>query len=529
MARFLALDWDHQQLQVVAATVKQGVVRVQKAVAWEEGQNPHSAGASALGAALRERLKAAGIAPAPVLACIGRDRLIVKDVRYPQVPATEEPAVVRFQVVKELTDSPDDAVIDYLPTGEASATGERRALALVVRKDVVNSYRELCRAAGLKLAALTPRPFGLIASLRRLVGTSVLTPAPEPADAAVAMIAVGKPWAEFIVVQGETLLLARSLTAGPLLAGEVRRNLALYAGRNAGRPIRAVYVADGSADATFRERLQEALGVPVYPFDPFGGAEGPELPAEHRGAFTAAAGLLQARADSRVLPINFLQPKEPRPVRDPNQKKLLTYAAVAGVLVLALVGFGYAKLADRDRQIAELLRTKDGLETDKARFKEDGERIKALDQWTQSDVVWLDELYDLVDRVPDLKKLRVARVSFSELPNRKAKDAHVGQVALNVVTTSEMATVNTLETWLFQDKHLRVYSKVPGRNRGGRVVQFPSQFTLKYDLEKLPPTKFEHRPLEDVDDTYSKAKRKGGPPGRGRAPYGSGRLERRGP
>src|SRR5262249_53914706 len=157
-------------------------------------------------------------------------------------PAHEEPAVVRFQAVKELTEAADDVAIDYAPLG-ATPSGEKRAQVLVVRRELVNAYQELCQAAGLKLAGLTPRPFGSAACLSRLLGSTVVMPPPEPADAAVALVTVGERWAEFCIVRNGTLLQARSLTLGPGLAAEVRRNLAVHAGQSPQNPVRALYLA----------------------------------------------------------------------------------------------------------------------------------------------------------------------------------------------------------------------------------------------------------------------------------------------
>ena len=53
-------------------------------------------------------------------------------------------------------------------------------------------------------------------------------------------------------------------------------------------------------------------------------------PSQKRGAFIGAVGLLHSQGSRQGLPINFAQPKQPRPPRDPNRKKII-YAAAAAI------------------------------------------------------------------------------------------------------------------------------------------------------------------------------------------------------
>jgi hypothetical protein len=492
LARFLALDWDQNQLHLIAANIRGTSVQVQRASLWQEDQTPNPATAEELGKLLRERLKTAGIAPAPLLACVGRDRLIVKEVRFPPVPESEEAAVVRFQTAKELTDSVEDVVIDYLVT-DAQEGGEKKAAALVVRREQLETYQKLAQGAGVKLAALTPRLLGVSSCIRKVIGTTVVTPAPEPADGVIAVVVVGEKTAEVSIFRGETFLLSRSVPAGNNLAGEVRRNLAVHAGQMPQHPVRAVYVS-GKGSGELRERLSEMLEIPVHTFDPFAGSESLELPVGQRGSFAGAMGLLFARAEGN-LPINFVAPREPKPPQNVNFRTIRLAVVASVALFLGLVILGQVLLANYQEEVDALKSTRQGVEAQLASTRENAKRLKAIDDWDT--LVLLDELYDLTARVPDVNALRMKSISVEPLAHN-AQSRFVAKVTLK----GELRNRGNLRAPL--DELVARFGKDGFYSPEAPKVE-GDQFTLVVNVERRAPAEYKYVLKEITPDEEAKA------------------------
>jgi Tfp pilus assembly PilM family ATPase len=483
LARFLALDWDHQQLQVVLATIKKGIVRIERAVSWQVDKSPNPADAEALGRLLRDHLDGAGIAAAPVLACVGRERVVLKELRHPAVKPEEEPALIRFQAIKELTEHPDEVVIDYAPSGETGGNGERRALVLALRRELLTTYQTLCKSAGLKVLALCPRPFATAVCLHRLASA-----APEAGDTAVAVLTVAGGWAEFCVVRGERLLFARALAAPALtsdaaMLGEIRRNLAVYAGQASHLPVRALYIAGGDG-TLLRQRLQETLAIPVHVLDPFAGDQRPEVPADNRGAFAGAVGLLHAQAQRNELPINFVQPKQPKPVRDPNQNRILVGVAAAVLLLIGGGVFCYALIAARDNELANLAIQQADLDRRLAQTDAELNQLKALDEWDSKGIVWLDELYDLTDRLPEGNALRVTILGGDPLDTR-GQSTYVAKMTLDM-NSREINTVYDLIRQLNETNS--PYRAHTATQKG--QSRFNQEYTARVDVRKRLPSEY---------------------------------------
>ncbi|MBM3980198.1 MAG: hypothetical protein FJ304_07910 [Planctomycetes bacterium] len=479
MSNFIAIDLDAQGLYAVAGGAR-GSAKITHALVWTaDGDDPLPAltaeTAKAVGEKLRDRLKAANVPPAPVLVAVGRDRVILKELKYPPVPPTEEPALVRFQAMKEMSESPEEVVLDYAPL--ASAPGERRSMAVVLRKDQYNAIQAMCQAAGLKLAGVTPRPYATAAGLTRAFAAET-TPAPADKGDAVGALTFGPAGGEFAVIRrGEvsfTLAIpAPVLASETMLVAQIRRNLAVYAGQYPAHPVQAIYVAEVGGDRA--ERLKTALGVPVHAYDPLAGAA-PDIAEPLRGRFAGAAGLLAGRA-ADSLPINFASPRQPVVAKDPARRTLALVGLIALLLLLAGGAAGWAVVSKANAGVRNLTAKRDQLKNDLTAGTPDATRLKAIEAWQKREIVWLDELYDLADRMPQDDSVRVASLTATQLPPPKdGKDKGDGHAKLDLklAATSNSAASNLMSAFVkdntvpnkyFVGANLTLTGPIPGATR----------------------------------------------------------------
>jgi len=458
VSKFIAIDLDSQGLHVVSGTARGGHARIDQAIGWAgteaDGGPPILTNDTAkrLGEQLRERLKAEGIAQASVMVSVPRERVVLKELRYPQVPLTEEPSVVRFQAIKELSDAPEDVVIDYVPLSGESPTGERRCLAVAIRKDLYRAIKQMCEAANLRLVAVTPRPFALAAGLTRAIKAETVH-APESTHDSVALLSIAPGGGEFTICRDGEVAFTRSV-AGPVIAseamllGEVRRNLTMYAGAHPGHPVQAMYVAE--PDGRFARRFRSTLGIPVHPHDPLAG-EVPEVSEEIRSGFAGAAGLLAVQALGDP-PINFAEPRQPKLDANPAKKPLMIAALAAMVLLACGAIFGYITLDAADTEVALKTQQRDDAKKQWEDLEAEGKRLAAAEGWKARRVVWLDELYDMTDRFPVAGGFHATSFTGKALPPdpKTGKQEHQAVVEVRV-TAKSPDPVNTLFSAIDRD------------------------------------------------------------------------------
>jgi Tfp pilus assembly PilM family ATPase len=468
---------------VVEANVGGGAVRVVRAVTWPATQLPAATLAEEQGRWLKDRLKEAGISPAPLLVALGRDRIILKDIRYPAVSPAEEPAVIRFQAARELTDASDDLIIDYCPMGDPIANGQKRALVVIGRKDLIGAYQTIAKTAGLKLQAITPRSFGLVACLNRLAGTSVLTPA-YSADEAAAVVSVSENWAEFCIMQNDSLVFSRFYSTSDALAGEIRRNLLVYAGQAPRYPLHSVYLAGDQAEIF--AQLQTAPGVSVHRLDPFAGEERPEVPAQGRGAFTGAVGLLYGQAGKTSLPVNLVQPRQFKSDKQTPQRKLIFTGALAATVLFGGFAICWMKLKQADAEVIDQVEANEKLDKELARLEDDEKRIKLLSDWENGNIVWLDEVVEVSNRFGDTKTTQLTSLSGDLIDSKGGKEKYPAKFVFKGLTKGDNKAIDELMARLVGSQRYHSESKELRSNEAAETKDaFPQTFALpKVEIER---------------------------------------------
>lgn len=493
MSRFLAIDADPGAVHVAAGTARGGTARLDRAVSVPLGEPLSPATAADLGRRLRDALKEAGIPPAPAVAVVGRDRVILKDVKIPKVPAAEEPAVVRFQASKDMTEAPDTVVLDYYPLERPEPDGQVRAVTASVRKDALAAYRAFFQAAGLRLAGVTSRPQGVLAALDRAVATGAVT-APEGKRASVAILTRGERWGELVIARDGQVVFSRSITgtalnSEPMFLGELRRNLAVYNGQTPQQPVEALYVAEAAGPGGWSGRVRAGLAVSVQAFDPLAGVEN-DTPADARGHFAALAGVLQLKAAGGRLPIDFAAPRQPASPQAANRRALAMAASLLALLVIGGLGFGYVRVQQKQARLTSLVREKVELEKALKDLEEDKKRVDALREWDDTRVNWLDQAYDLAAMFPDVGATRLEQFRAEPLaiPKGAKGKQNVARVFLKV-QTQDAKYMDALQGALLADKkyhNVKKDTKPGSGTRGG----FPEAYELRADIEKRPANEY---------------------------------------
>jgi Tfp pilus assembly PilM family ATPase len=510
VASIIGLDWSSDGIRLVAGRGAGNKLTIEQAIFLPEAFRPEAAAAEAAGRQLQTLLKQAGIKPGPVCAVIGREHLLCRDIRYPDVPAHEVPTIVQFQVSKELTVPPEQAVVDFAPVSLPWPSGEKRALGMVVRKDIVRAYDRLCEAAGLTLQGLTPRAFAVQANWAALPRTG-------SAAEVFGLIAGG----ELTVVRQGEVLFSRQLDDTVPLAAELRRSLAAYASQFSKQPVQELFLADaGTPDGI--EELRSAFRLPVHLYNPWSSVRS-GLGPQQDVRFVGACGILQLASSSKQLPLDLKNPKKGEPPQS-TSRKYARMGILAAVFLVVLLGGAYFWITSSLE--GEIDSLQESISAKNAKIKEMGDidqQVAAIQEWADKEVVILDEIYDLIAVFPDTPGIRITRahwLPFTDAPaaTRPAAGAAtgtaptspgarnlkpIGQLTLEIVA-EKPETLNELQEAIGKVNHWH-------RDLWRRDPQDPKRVTAQLRIYPMKPSDYNRTLSEPIHKTTTTGPTSTGP------------------
>jgi hypothetical protein len=498
VASWLVLDWDQDQFHVLSAQGSRRGVQVTKAVTWTPPEPLTPGSAERVGKVLRDFLKAAGIPAAPVIVGLGRDRVFLKELRFPPLAAHEEAALVRFQTAKELAEPADNYAVDYVHMSTEGT--DRQIMTVAAKREILTSIQTLCAAAGLKLHAVTPRLFGVGHVLPRAV-----QPEPNPLTAGKlnVVLSISQRWAELCFFRGPRLIQAQALANGALLVNEVKRNLAVFQAQHAvdvnlTGPERLYVFGD---DPATLEALQTGQPLPIQSLNPLDEELEVAAKVKHPAYFAGAVGLAALWLQTGIRPVNLAAPKKAQAPVSITRQRGIFYGAAAAALVIFFVGGMYYVLAQKRAELQQLTADKKQIEDDLQRFAQQRAELDAYKEWQQTTIPWLDELYDLSARFPYAVGFRTNKMTASPVlasgsgAKNKGKDGYVASIALNIVkpASTKEDYVRQLQQSMSRDTHLT--SKVghigSGKGSAPQIIDMKidvaKQSVLKYDTHLIVP------------------------------------------
>jgi Tfp pilus assembly PilM family ATPase len=493
--RLLALEWSETEARLAVASLRGDEVVIEHAfsvplhsdaggVDWQPSERvkadpaakPASDAAVAeapaqVGRQIAAALAARGIRRIDTLVAIGRANIELRQLTLPPAPDDELPEMVRFQALREFNALQEDWPLDFIPIDEDP--GEpRNVLAAAISPELVEQIQRTCQASGVRLRRLILRPCGAASLFCRRQAEGLpkarllVDLLADEADLTV-MIDRKVIFLRTARLPGDPLADAESAQA---ILGEIRRTMAAVHNQLGGRRVESIALCgSGPKHAALTEQVAERLGTRTELFDPFAGlkldgALERGLP-EHPARFAPLLGMLVDELEQASHSVDFLHPRrKPKPPSRIKQYVLAGTAAVAAIVGLSIYGIiEYGRL---DEELGYLESQVRDLETQANQVKELKKKAEDIQAWQGGDVVWLDELRWLSDRLPPAPDVMLTQ--FQAISNLRGGEMKIEGQAKSV------DSIKAMQEKLRDGEH-RLIGKETGE--GGSQKEYPLRFS----------------------------------------------------
>lgn len=459
----VACSWHQHHLLLLAAQVQGRDIELLDAltVPLEPNSTPEQ-----IGQRLNEQLRARRLKHFQLLIGLPRSRVEMLSLALPPASDAELVELVRNEVMRQLTDLPEDAIVDFHAVpGDAEAM--RHVEAAVLRPETAAQIYAACEQVGQRPAQMVLRPLAIASLFARLAGRAhhqALLLTVMDCDADMSLFSHGQ------VIFSRTVRL-KDEEAGPLdasrVSDEIRRTLAVAPLEPADdEDVAHIYMFDDLKRSNeFIEQLADELQLPVSLLDPLVGLRvAKDVDLQHLHRFPALIGMIRDYADQSVA-LDFAHPKQP-PTPPRHGRKIALYAGAAAVGLLLVAGYFRSQLNASTGESRELAQQVASTEKMLKKLRTRTAIVDAVQRWQATDIQWLNELRDLSQEFPAAEQAVVQRITMAP------SSGGTGMVSMSVrVTAPEI--VGQLENKLRDETH-QVNSKRISQAEGRQA--FPCQF-----------------------------------------------------
>jgi len=450
MANLLAIDWDSHELRAVMGRGGSGgITLTDMTILPLPGEEP--AQVSAVLTGWLNQINPSR-SKTRLLVAIGRGKAELRQLNLPPVPPEELPALVRFQALQSLSISSDSAAVDYLPI--ESSDQSTSVIAGGVAPATMKQIADISESISIDLKRVVLRPVAAAALYSAGANGQI-------ADCVLVDLLADD--VEIVIFRDAKVVFVRSVrmpqqTAGRTtqIAGEIRRSL-MACGTDASEttPTRVIIWGQAKTHESEAQSLRETLRCEVGTLDPLslvtldwrsnksGGRN--EATAEHTGRFAPLIGLMVADAAAEAiggqspLLIDFLNPRKTVEVQRDDRIWIGAGAgALAVALLLAFLAWSSlssktAQIAERRERLAELRPAVTLAETGLARTEQ-------IDQFLDGNVIWLDQLQRVAERMPSSDRAILKNMAGSLLAREGGSRLTLTAAAKSPVEVDKMET-----------------------------------------------------------------------------------------
>lgn len=426
MAEILAIEWGRGQLVCVEADTARGQVTVKRCavIAWPDDTDLTTRPLQA-GQWLKEELRRLGISSRQAVAAVSREDTMVRHLELPNVPENELPDMVRFQAATKSSQPLDKLLLDYLPLPPRATFEGRDVLMATVPTSLADSIRQVLHEAGLDLLALGVTSVAASELIVRAHGETVRNP-----DVFSLVVARLGNRIEISILRGPHLVSSHStqLMEGTppqqqqALFAQINRSLVALQRVIGSVAIGQVWLVGSENEARpHHDAFAGRFGCPVEIVDPLSIPEvhvaAAELPAE-RAQYVGPIGMLLGQGEARAAAgVDFLHPRKPVVAKDWKQWRP---AMIAAGLIVVLAG-GYVIRHQHVSSLADEIAALQQKDLELNQLLDDGQptldSAKAVQDWQDANVVWLDPMSRIVGAMPGTDRLYLTEWTFNKMPS----------------------------------------------------------------------------------------------------------------